>query len=297
MIIGSHVSMKADDYFIGSIKETYANQANALMLYTGAPQNTKRIPLDSLHIPETFALMKEYQIPEKNLIIHAPYLINLANPESSEEKMDFNLSFLNSEIERACAMHASCLVLHPGSSVHCSKEEGIDTLVSQLDRLDLDHQNTVLCLETMAGKGKELGSSFEELASILNRVRQSKNIGVCLDTCHINDAGYSLDDFDSILDQFDHTIGLKKLRVIHLNDSKNERGSHSDRHANLGMGTIGFERLLSVAQNTRTENVPKILETPWIDGHSPYRAEIAMLKSGIFNPELLNELHESKQQI
>ena len=294
MIIGSHVSMKANNYFVGSIEETHANNANALMLYTGAPQNTKRIPIDLLHIPEALALMKEYEIPEKNLIIHAPYLINLANPESSSEQKDFNLSFLNSEIERACAMHASCIVLHPGSSVHGTKEEGIEVLAEQLNRLKLD--NITLCLETMAGKGREIGSSFEELAKILDRVSLAEHIGICLDTCHINDAGYSLDHFDSVLDQFDRIIGIEKLKVIHLNDSKNERGSHSDRHANIGMGTIGFDNLLSVAVNARTSNVPKILETPWIDGHSPYKAEISMLKNGAFNAESFIELHEEKQQ-
>ncbi len=280
MIIGSHVQMKAPDFVEGSVKEAVSYGANALMLYTGAPQNTRRRQLSEMHIVEAAELMKKHQIPAEHMIIHAPYLINPANsvkPEVAELAHDF----LASEIERTHAIGAKYIVLHPGSYTSTDLETGIRTIISCLNSLTIP-EGIVICLETMAGKGSEVGFRFEHLAEIISGMRQPEHFGVCLDTCHIHDAGYDVSDFDGVLDEFDKVIGLDRLHVIHLNDSKNERGARKDRHANLGQGMIGFDTLCMIAHHPRTAHIPKILETPYIGGEPPYKEEIAMLKEKKF---------------
>ena len=280
MIIGSHVQMKAPDFLAGSVKEALSYEANALMLYTGAPQNTKRRPLEEMKIDEAQKLMKENGIPMEHMIIHAPYLINPANsvkPEVSE----LATQFLTSEMQRTAAIGAKYIVLHPGSYTTTDLETGIRTIISCLNGLDIP-EGIVICLETMAGKGSEVGFRFEHLAEIIAHMNHPEHFGVCLDTCHISDAGYDVSDFDSVLDEFDRVIGLDRLHVIHLNDSKNECGARKDRHANLGQGTIGFDTLCHIAHHPRTAHIPKILETPYIDGEPPYGREIRMLKEKVF---------------
>lgn len=287
MIIGSHVKMKAPLYLEGSVKEALSYKANAFMIYTGAPQNTKRVTVERLHSKEALELMAENDIDPANMIVHAPYIINPANSVKPEVG-ELAVSFLDQEVKRAHAIHASFMVLHPGSYTTTDLETGIRTAIEHLNQVDVSDDITI-CLETMAGKGSEIGYRFEQLASILEGLKQPERYGVCLDTCHIHDAGYDVSDFDSVLDEFDHIIGLSKLHVIHLNDSKNERGSHKDRHANIGSGMIGFETLHAIAVNPRTENIPKILETPYIDSKPPYKEEIEMLRSGICHPEALEK--------
>lgn len=280
MIIGSHVQMKAPDFVEGSVKEAVSYGANALMLYTGAPQNTRRRPLSEMHIAEAAELMKKQQIRAEHMIIHAPYLINPAN-SVKPEVAELAREFLSSEIERTHAIGAKYIVLHPGSYTTTDLETGIRTIISCLNTLAIP-EGIVICLETMAGKGSEVGFRFEHLAEIISAMRQPEHFGVCLDTCHIHDAGYDVSDYDGVLDEFDRIIGLERLHVIHLNDSKNERGARKDRHANLGQGKIGFETLCRIAHHPRTAEIPKILETPYIDGEPPYKEEIAMLKKKKF---------------
>ncbi len=277
MILGSHVKMKAPLFVEGSVLEALSYQANALMLYTGAPQNTKRLPMSELHVPEALNLMQENGIANENLIVHAPYLINLANSVKPEVG-ELAVSFLQSEAERTAALRARYLVVHPGSYTTADLDTGIATAIAHLNELQELPDGVVICLETMAGKGSEIGFRFEQLGTILKQLNQPEHFGICLDTCHIHDAGYDLHDFDAVLQEFDQAIGLEHLKVIHLNDSKNPCGSHKDRHANIGQGTIGLELLKKIAHHPRIEGKPTILETPYIDDEPPYAEEIALLR-------------------
>ena len=278
MIIGSHVQMKADQYLVGAVKEALSYSANALMLYTGAPQNTRRVDIDKMHIKEAHDLLKQNDIPLDRIIVHAPYIINPANSVKPEVG-ELAVRFLQQEAERTHSIGAKYMVLHPGSYTTSDLDTGISTCIEHLNETIIP-DDVVICLETMAGKGSEIGYTFEQLESILSHLKQSANYGVCLDTCHISDAGYDVSDFDSVLDEFDHIIGLDHLHVIHLNDSKNVRGVRKDRHENIGKGTIGFDALYSIAHNPRVADIPKILETPYIDGNPPYKQEIKMLRNG-----------------
>ena len=283
MIIGSHVQMKAPDFLLGSVEEALSYGATALMLYTGAPQNTRRRPICEMKAQEARDLMQASGLPMERMIIHAPYIINLAN-SVKPQVTDLAISFLQQEVERTHEIGARYLVLHPGSYTTTDLTTGIDTIVQQLNKIDVP-DDVIITLETMAGKGSEVGYTFEQLAEILTKLKQVERYGVCMDTCHINDAGYDLKRFDAVLDEFDHYIGLKNLFVIHLNDSKHEMGAKKDRHANIGRGTIGYEILHNIAINQRIEQIPKILETPHINEQSTYAIEIDMLKSGIFDPK------------
>jgi len=290
MIIGSHVSMSGPDFVLGSVEEALGYGANALMLYTGAPQNTKRKPTSELKIEAAKARMAEAGIPMEHLIVHAPYIINPAN-SVKEEVMDLARTFLIEETHRTAAIGASYMVLHPGSFTTTDLATGIQTAASQFNAIADDLASGVtICLETMAGKGSEIGYQLEQLAQLLSGVTYPERFGICLDTCHMNDAGYDVTDFDAVLDDIDHILGLSRLKVIHLNDSKNPRGARKDRHENIGFGTIGFEALHAVAVNERTAMVPKILETPWVFGHAPYGIEIEQLRAGSFSKEPLIEL-------
>lgn len=282
MIIGSHVSMSAPDYFLGAVKEAISYHANALMIYTGAPQNTVRKPIEDLRIEEGLAVMEQAGISKKNLIVHAPYIINLANTVK-EDTFTLAVDFLKKEIDRSWAMQARTIVLHPGAHVGAGEEVGIDRIVEGLDLANQNNPGITIALETMAGKGTEIGLKFEDIAAIRSRVKRPELIEVCLDTCHVHDAGYDVQAFSELLDEFDRVIGLNHLAVIHINDSKNIRGARKDRHENLGYGEIGFELFVKVMNEPRLASIPKILETPYVDGVPPYQKEIQMLKMGIFD--------------
>lgn len=285
LLIGSHVSMGGKDMLLGSVKEALSYQANTFMFYTGAPQNTKRKPVSRMKVQEALALMKENGIDKNNIVVHAPYIINLANT-LKKETYELAVSFLREEIQRVEEIGMRRLVLHPGSHVKAGEEAGINSIISGLNDVLTENQNVVVCLETMAGKGSELGISIDQLAFIIDHVFYKDKLGICLDTCHLNDAGYDLSLFDEILDEIDQKIGLDKVLVVHINDSKNPRGAHKDRHENIGYGTIGFDILNAIVHNKRLENVPKILETPYIDNKSPYKEEIQMFRTQIFNSDL-----------
>lgn len=290
IVIGSHVSFNKDKQMLCSVQEALKYKANTFMFYTGAPQNTNRSDIDPKLTELAHNLMLNENINIKDVIVHAPYIINLAN----EKNYEFNVNFLKEEIKRVEQLGVEKLVLHPGSHVGIGVEQGIKNIIKGLnDSIDSDTKVTI-CLETMAGKGTELGRSFEELKQIIDGIKYKDKIGVCLDTCHINDAGYDLNDIDSILDEFDKVIGLEKLLVLHINDSKNIKGAKKDRHENIGYGTIGFDNLLSVIYHEKLKDVPKILETPYVDTElgklAPYKIEIKMIRDKKFNDKLINDI-------
>lgn len=288
MIIGSHVSMSGKEMLLGSVKEALSYDANTFMFYTGAPQNTRRKPIESLRIEEAKQLMSENNIDLNNVIVHAPYIINLANT-IKPETYELAVNFLKEEIKRCEAMGITKMVLHPGSHVKVGEEAGLNQIIKGLNEVLTPSQSVHIALETMAGKGSELGKTFEELQYIIEHVHLNELLGVCLDTCHIHDGGYDVTDFDEILKEFDEVIGLDRLLLIHVNDSKNPRGSHKDRHENIGYGYIGFEALNKVVHHPLLENIPKILETPYINSQAPYGEEIKMFRSNTFNSKLKEE--------
>ena len=288
MKIGSHVSMRAPFYLEGSIKEALSYNANAFMLYTGAPQNTRRKPMNELRIEEMKQVMKEHNIPLENIIIHAPYIINLANA-LKPETFELGVSFLQQEIERTKQIGAKIIVLHPGSHVKAGEQVGLDKIVEGLD-LAMEHVDDLyIALETMAGKGSELGYNFQQLAYIKSKCKYGSQIKVCMDTCHIHDAGYDIHNFDNVLAEFDEVIGLEHLVCLHINDSKNVQGARKDRHSNIGFGEIGYDALKTIVHHPKLMHVVKILETPYVNGNAPYFNEIAMLKEGTFNPNVLDD--------
>lgn len=295
MILGSHVHFSKDQ-LLGSVKEAISYGANAFMIYTGAPQNTFRSNINLENIKEAISLMKENNILIENVICHAPYIINLANKEKLDS-WNFSISFLKNEIKRCEMMGIKYIVLHPGSSVKHTKEEGIENIIEALNYVIEDDSKCMILLETMAGKGSECGSKLEELKTIIDGVN-SANIGICIDTCHLNDSGYDMNNFDDFLNLFDNLIGIEKIKCIHVNDSKNLNGTHKDRHANFGYGTIGFETLLKIINHEKLKDVPKILETPYVSISDdvkeltipPYKLEIEMIKTGKFNNNLIEDL-------
>lgn len=288
--IGSHVGMKAPKYMLGSVEEALSYNSTALMLYTGAPQNTRRKETSELRIEEAHKLLESNNIPLENVVVHAPYIINLANT-IKPETYEIAVQFLRTEIDRTMAMGAKYIVLHPGSHVNAGSEAGIESIIKGLNTVLQESDDVIICLETMSGKGSECGRSFEELKQIIDGVKLNHKLGVCLDTCHIHDAGYDLSDFDAILDEFDQIIGLERLYVLHINDSKNPISSSKDRHENLGYGYIGFDILNGIVNNPRLADKVKVLETPYVDKVPPYAKEIEMLKSQIFE-EWLDEGEE-----
>ena len=285
ILLGSHVGMSGKEMFLGSVKEAAEYGANALMAYTGAPQNTRRKEIKDLKLEEGLAYAGQAGIRE--IVIHAPYIINLGNTEKPE-MFEFGVDFLAKELTRTAAFHSKVLVLHPGSALSAGAEAGIEQIAKGLNRvLNADDSDVNIALETMAGKGSEVGRTFEELRMIYDRVEKKDRLRVCFDTCHVNDAGYDLvNDYEGVLAQFDRVLGLNQIAVIHVNDSLNPLGTHKDRHANIGKGTIGFEALHKVVHDERFAAVPKILETPWLcaEGEDkktipPYKEEIALLKA------------------
>lgn len=283
--IGSHVGMSGKDMFLGSVKEALSYEANTFMVYTGAPQNTRRKDLKDLKIDAAKALMKESSIDE--FVVHAPYIINLANT-IKPETYRLAVEFLAVEIERAYAMGSTTLVLHPGSHVGAGVKAGITQIANGLNEVLTKDTPCLIALETMAGKGSEIGRSFEELAQIYDKVTYNDKLRVCFDTCHTHDAGYDVrNDFDGVLEIFDRYIGRDQIIVFHINDSKNEKGAAKDRHANIGQGYIGFEALNAIVHHKDFESIPKILETPYIPSAEdpdikvpPYKEEIALFRQG-----------------
>ncbi len=288
LLIGSHVGYKKDTGLLGSVEEALSYGSTTFMFYTGAPQNTMRSPIDKELTAKAIELMNNSDIDYSKVVVHAPYIINLAN-NSDPSKYQFSINFLKEEISRCEELGIKYMVLHPGSHVGLGVDVGIKNIIDALNQILVD-TDVVIMLETMAGKGSEIGVNFHEIKKIINGVKSKKNIGVCMDTCHMNDAGYDLSDFDKLLDYFDDVVGLDFLKCIHINDSKNIVGSHKDRHENFGFGTIGFDSLINVIYNERISNIPKILETPYVGDNAPYKLEIDMIKNKKFDDKMIEKL-------
>lgn len=289
-LIGSHVSMKGKEMLLGSAQEAAQYGENVFMIYTGAPQNTQRKSIEDLNIPAAKTFMMAHE--QREIVVHAPYVVNLGNT-AKPANFQFAISFLTAEVQRAAALGAKQIVLHPGAHVGAGAPAAIAQIAQGLDTILTAAESPVqIALETMAGKGTEVGRSFEELAAIIDATPHNDQLSVCFDTCHTSDAGYAIaTDFDGVLNEFDHVIGLDRLKVVHLNDSKNPQGSHKDRHTNIGLGTLGFDVLNAVAHHPQLTTVPKIMETPVIGpdrkhGVNPHGYEVAMLKHQQFNPDL-----------
>lgn len=290
MIIGSHVNFGSEQ-LLGSAKQAVSFGANTFMFYTGAPQNTIRKDIKDDLTDEAIKYMKENNIDINNVICHAPYIINLANKEK-EDSWNFSISFLKNEINRITKMGINYIVVHPGNALKIDRMEALNNIAEAINNIITTDTKPMILLETMAGKGTECGINIYEINEILNKVNLKEKVGVCLDTCHLNDSGINISKFNQYLDEFDEKIGIEKIKCVHVNDSKNEIGTHKDRHANLGYGTIGFENLINVIYNARLKNAPKILETPWIGEYPPYKIEIDMIKNKKFNPNLEEEVNK-----
>lgn len=293
--IGSHVGMNGKEMMLGSAKEAASYGANVFMAYTGAPQNTRRKEISELNIDKAWEYMDEHGIDE--VVIHAPYIINLANTVKPET-YELAVEFLTKEIERAQAMRAKSMVLHPGSHVGAGVDAGINKIIEGLNEVLTSDTKINIALETMAGKGSEIGRNFEELARIYDGVVYNDKLRVCFDTCHVNDAGYDLvNDLSGVFEKFDKVIGTDQIGVFHINDSKNVLGAGKDRHENIGFGNIGYDTLRQIIYMEQFENIPKILETPYVKdpenskkSYAPYKFEIEMIKKGEFNTNLQNEI-------
>lgn len=291
MKIGSHVSMSGKDMLLGSAKEAVSYGADTFMFYTGAPQNTRRKDISELNIDAAWEYMNAHGID--GIIVHAPYIINLGNTVKPET-FSLAVEFLAKEIERTISCRSHTLILHPGAHVGAGTEAGTAQIIKGLNEVLTADTDCVIALETMAGKGSEIGRTFEELARIYDGVTYNEKLRVCFDTCHTSDSGYDIiHRFDDVIREFDHILGKEQIAVFHINDSKNVPGAAKDRHENIGFGQIGFDALNYIVRHPDFEDVPKILETPWIPSpddrkksYPPYKYEIAMLRKGVFDPGL-----------
>ncbi|GGF07798.1 putative endonuclease 4 [Halobacillus andaensis] len=291
--IGSHVSMKGKKMLLGASEEAASYGSSTFMIYTGAPQNTRRRPIEELNIENGTKHMQDNGI--EDIIVHAPYIINIGNT-TKPETFELGVDFLRNEIKRTEAIGSKQIVLHPGSHVGQGADKGIAKIIDGLNEVLHKDQTAQIALETMAGKGSECGRSFEEIAQIIDGVTLNEKLSVCLDTCHIHDAGYNVvDDFDGVLDEFDRVVGIDRIKVVHVNDSKNIQGAGKDRHENIGFGHIGFDALHYIVHHETFKDIPKILETPYVgedkkNKQPPYQFEIDMLKKGIFDEELKEKI-------
>ncbi|WP_096188379.1 deoxyribonuclease IV [Evansella halocellulosilytica] len=295
MLLGSHVSMSGKKMLLGAGEEAASYGATTFMIYTGAPQNTRRKPIEELNIEAGKVFMDENGL--SNIIVHAPYIINIGNTQKPET-FELGVNFLKSEVDRTEALGAKQIVLHPGAHVGAGADEGIKKIIEGLNEVIDPNQDVQIALETMAGKGSECGRSFDELAKIIDGVTHNEKLSVCFDTCHVHDAGYDIiHDLDGVLKQFDDIVGLDRLKVLHINDSKNECGARKDRHENIGFGHIGFDALERVLYHEAFDQTPKILETPYVgtdkkNKKAPYKLEIEMIRNRKFNESLKDLLTE-----
>lgn len=297
MKIGCHVGNSGPLMLAGSIKEALSYKANSFMVYLGPPQNTIRKPIESMNASLMQEIAKENNINLDDIIIHAPYIVNLARKDV--EKFDFAVKFLSTEVNGVHNIGCKYLVLHPGSAVDSDRDVALLQVANGINKIieQTPNARTVIAIETMAGKGNEVGRTFEEVKFMIDHVNDKTRVGVCLDTCHINDAGYDLvNNYEGVIDEFDKIIGLDYLKVIHVNDSKNPLAAHKDRHENIGFGSLGFETVMKVFNDERFADIPKILETPYVasdDNKSnfpPYKFEIEMIRNGIFDPNLKEKI-------
>ncbi len=270
--IGNHLSSSAG--FLAMGKHAVKLGANTFAFFTRNPRGGKAKEIDSADAEALCSFLDEHDFG--TLVAHAPYTMNLCS--NKQDIRDFARNMLREDLqERMEAVPGCCYNFHPGSHVGQGSEQGILYIADALNEVLFEGMHTTVLLETMAGKGSEIGRNFQELQNILEKVTLDRYMGVCLDTCHIWYGGYDLDDFESVLDDFDRTIGLDRLKAIHLNDSMNPKGAGKDRHQKLGEGEIGLERLKNVVMNPRVQGLPMILETPNED--DGYAKEIELVKS------------------
>ena len=302
MKLGSHVSMSGKDMLLGSAKEAVSYGADTFMFYTGAPQNTRRRDISELNIGPAWEYMKEHGIDQ--IIVHAPYIINLGNTVKPET-VSLATEFLSKEIERTQACRSQILILHPGAHVGAGAEAGTAQIIKGLNEVLSADTGCFIALETMAGKGSEIGRSFEELARIYDGVKYNSKLRVCFDTCHTSDSGYDIiHHFDDVMDEFDRILGKEQIAVFHINDSKNKPGAQKDRHENTGFGHIGFDALNYIVHHPDFQDIPKILESPYVPSptlpkksYAPYKYEIDMLRKGVFNPHMKEDIIRDNEHI
>lgn len=293
MLLGSHVSMSGKTMLEGAAKEAASYGSTTFMIYSGAPQNTRRKAPSEMRIEEGHTFMEEHGMSQ--IVLHAPYIVNLGNVDKPEQ-FEFGVQFMKEEVKRADALNTKQMTYHPGAHVGAGPQAAIEQIAQGFNQFLSEDQEVSIALETMAGKGTEIGRSFDELAAIIDRIDLKDKVSVTLDTCHCHDAGYPIrEDFDGVLEEFDRIIGLDYLKVIHINDSKNEQGAKKDRHENIGFGEIGFEALNYIVHHPQLKELPKILETPYLgedkkNKKAPYAHEIHMLKMQTFIPTLKEDI-------
>ncbi|MBQ6218545.1 MAG: deoxyribonuclease IV [Methanosphaera sp.] len=270
--IGAHLSINKG--FENIALEAISIDANTFQFFPRSPRGGKAKPLDSEDIEKLEDLMNNSDI---NVILaHAPYIINLAS--KSEKTRNNAYEIFEDDLKRLDQLPNNLYNFHPGSHVGQGVEKGIELICDSLNSLIHEDMKTTLLLETMAGKGTEIGSSFEELKSIIDNVELDEKVGVCLDTCHVYDGGYDIkNNLDGVIDDFDSIIGLDRLKAIHLNDSKFGLNSHKDRHEKIGQGELGLEAIVEIINNKNFKNLPFFLETP--NDVSGYKEEIKLLRS------------------
>ncbi len=269
--IGCHLS--ASKGYLAMAKEAVSIGGNTFQFFTRNPRGGQAKPIDENDIVEFLKYSKEHGI--LIILAHSPYTLNACSADENIRK--FAKETMADDLKRMEYTPGNYYNFHPGSHVGQGVNKGIDYIAEMLNEILTKEQTTTVLLETMAGKGSEIGRNFEELKAIIDKVELKEKLGVCLDTCHVWDGGYDIvSDFDGVLDEFDKIIGLEKLKAIHLNDSKNDINSHKDRHEKIGEGKIGLEAITKIINNERVKNLPFFLETPnEIDG---YEKEIALLK-------------------
>lgn len=270
--LGSHVSFSSPRYLAQAAEEAISYNANAMMIYLGAPQNTKRVEFEKMHLDE---YQEKYSsiIPKENILVHAPYIIN----PSSVEKHQFAIDFLVKEIQMMNKLGLTKLVVHPGAHTEFSRNEAISTLINSMKIILQRTQGVTILLETMSGKGTEIGNDIPELARIIKQVGNER-LGICLDTCHMWDAGYDIREFDEFINFLKECEAFDLVKAIHINDSKNPLGARKDRHENIGKGNIGVNTLKAFVNSPVFDNIIKVLETPYVDEKPIYKQEIEILK-------------------
>lgn len=274
--IGNHLSSSKG--FLAMGKEETKLGGTTFAFFTRNPRGGSAKEIDMADAAALMEYLKENNFGK--LVAHAPYTMNLCSDKA--DIREFAKNMLIDDLKRMEATPNQYYNFHPGSHVGQGTEAAISIIAAALDEAMFPKMTTTVLLETMAGKGSEVGGTFEEIKAIIDAVKDSTHLGVCLDTCHVHDAGYNIvEDFDAVLDQFDEIIGLDRLKAIHINDSMNPLGAHKDRHQKIGQGYIGEESFKKIVNNPRVQGLPFILETPNDD--EGYAKEIALIKSWFTN--------------
>lgn len=269
ILLGANVSI-AKTGLLAAVQETISYGANTFMIYTRSNRGGKARPIEDFNREEALALMQEHHIVDP--VVHLSYLVNLASPKV--ETRQYGMDVLREEIQRVEYLGFKYIVMHPGSHVGEGEDFAIPQIADGLNEILTGDENLWVCLETMAGDGSKVGNSLEQIADIISRVKHEDKLAVCMDTCHNYSFGYDVvGDFDGFLNDFDKIIGLDRLKVAHINDSKNPFSSRKDRHANVGEGALGGDAIKRIVHHPQLQGIPQILETP----NGKYKEEIDFL--------------------